>query len=195
MITVYASAMSRSRRVLWACEEAEAPYEIVELAWPPSAQPGYLAINPAGTVPAMRDGDLTLSESLAICEYVARRHKPELILEPGEAGYWRYLELCQFGEATLQPTLAWTRRFGPLAQAAVDHAREAFAIRVEAVGKALADGRAWLMGERFTLADISVGFPLIVAPGLELADLIPAEVMAYRKRLGGRPACQRAYAR
>lgn len=195
MITVYASGMSRSRRVLWTCEEADAPYEIEELAWPPAARPGYLEVNPAGTVPAIRDGDLVLTESLAICEYVARRHRPDLIREAGDPDYWRYLELCQFGEATLQPALAWTRRFGPFAPEALAHAREAFRLRIGVVDRALADERDWLLGERFTLADISVGFPVILAPGLELADLMPPRVAAYRKRLRDRPACRRAYAR
>ena len=195
MITLYASGMSRSRRALWVLEEAAAPYEVIELAWPPAGNPGYLEVNPAGTVPAIRDGELTLTESLAICEYVARKHRLDLILEPAAPDYWRYLELMQFGEATLQPTLAWARRFGHFAKAAMDHAREAFALRIGVVDKALADGREWLMGDRFTCADISVGFPLIMAAGVGLGDLVPKAVADYRDRLQARPACQRAYAR
>lgn len=195
MIRVYASGMSRSRRVLWALEEAGAPYEVIELAWPPASNPGYLEVNPAGTVPAIQEGDLTLTESLAICEYVARKHRPELILGPDEPGYWRYLELLQFGEGTLQPTLAWARRFGHFAKAAMDHAREAFALRIGVVEKALADGREWLTPDRFTCADISVGFPVISAAAVGLGDLVPASVDDYRKRLQARAACERAYAR
>jgi len=195
MITVYGSGMSRSRRVLWACEEAGAPYEVVELRWPPASSPGYLEINPAGTVPAIRDGDLVLTESLAICEYVARKRRQDLIFEPGDPGYWRYLELALFGEATLQPTLAWARRFGHFAAAAMDHARQAFALRCGVIDKALADGRDWLMGNRFTCADISVGFSLLAAPGVGLGDLIPPGVAAYAARLQDRPACRRAYGR
>jgi glutathione S-transferase len=195
MITVFASGMSRSRRALWVCEEAGAPYEVVELAWPPRDNPGYLEVSPAGVVPAIQDGAVTLSESLAICEYVARKHRPELILEPSEADYWTYQQWLQFGEGTLQPALAWTRRFGPLAEQAMADARDAFAIRIGAVEKALSDGREWIVPGRFTCADISMGFPVILAPGLGLADLMPAGVKAYRSRLRARPACQRAYAR
>ena len=195
MIRIYASGMSRSRRALWVCEEAGAPYEVVELAWPPRDDPDYLRVSPSGVVPAIQDGELTLTESLAICEYVARKHRPELILEPADPDYWTYLQWLHFGEGTLQPALAWTRRFGPLAKQAMIDARDAFAIRVAAVDQALGDGREWIAAGRFTCADISLGFPLIFAPGLGLADLIPPAAMAYRKRLKARPACQRAYAR
>src|SRR5437879_4550609 len=114
MIKVYASGAARSQRVKWACEEVGAPYEVIELEWPPAKNPGYLAINPAGAVPAIVDGDVRLTESLAICEYVGRKYGDgDLVVEAGEAGYYEYLELAQFGEATLQPALAWARRFGP----------------------------------------------------------------------------------
>jgi len=61
MIKVYASGAARSQRVIWACQEVGAPYEVVELEWPPARNPGYLEINPAGTVPAVVDGAVTLT--------------------------------------------------------------------------------------------------------------------------------------
>jgi glutathione S-transferase len=195
VITVYASEMSRSRRVLWVCEEAAAPYTVVELAWPPRQHPDFLKINPAGTVPAIADGDLVLTESLAICEYVARRHRPELVVEPDRPDYWTYLQWLQFGEGTLQPPVAWARRYGPLSPDAMQSARDAFAIRAGALDQALADGREWIAAGRFTIADISLGFPLILAPAMGLKDLMPPGVQAYRDRLRARPACRRAYGR
>src|SRR5256885_1580982 len=93
MIKVYASGAARSQRGKWACEEVGAPYEVVELEWPPMANPGYLEINPAGTVPAIVDGGVTLTESLAICEYVSRTYgEGRLVVDPGDPGYWEYLE-------------------------------------------------------------------------------------------------------
>jgi glutathione S-transferase len=65
MIKLYASGTARSRRVQWACEEVGAPYERVELKWPSAENPGYLEINPAGTVPAIVDGDVRLTDSVA----------------------------------------------------------------------------------------------------------------------------------
>lgn len=193
MIRVYASGFSRSRRALWVLEEAAAPYEVVELEWPPKSNPEFLAINPAGTVPTIADGDLVLSESLAICDYVARKHRPDLLVQPDEPGYYAFLELLLFCESTLGVTLGWARRFGPLAPQAMADARDSFALRVDALARRLDDGREWITAGRFTVADISAGFPLILAPGVGLGDLIPPGVAAYVERLKARPANRRAY--
>ena len=195
MITVYASGDSRSRRVLWALEEVGAPYEVVELQFPPKVHhPEYRAISPACAVPAITDGDLTLIESLAICEYVSRKHGGRLTVEPDEPGYYDYLQVLQFGDATLAPPCAWARRFGRLHPNALADARETFALRVGVVQRRLADGRDFLAAERLTLADMSVGFVLGLAEMVGLGDLIPAEVAAYGERLRSRPAYHRAYA-
>ena len=81
MIKVYASGAARSRRVLWALEEAGLPYEVVTVAFPPRLrEPQYVEVNPAAAVPAIRDGEMFLIESLAICEYLARRGRPDLVV-------------------------------------------------------------------------------------------------------------------
>jgi len=195
MIKVYASGAARSQRVKWACEEVGAPYEVVELDWPPMANPGYLEINPAGTVPAIVDGDVTLTESLAICEYVSRTYgEARLVVEPGAAGYWEYLELAQFGEGTLQPTLAWARRFGPYSTEIADHAREAWVTRLAFLERALADGREFATAGRLTVADITIGFTLSAASHIgRMGELLPPVVADYRDRLRARPAYRRAY--
>lgn len=111
MIKVYASGGARSRRVIWALEEAGAPYEVVALQFPPRVHhPEYLKINPTGAIPAISDGGMSLTESLAICEYVARKHGSDLIVAPEHPEYYNYLQLVYFGEATLAPPLSWARR-------------------------------------------------------------------------------------
>ena len=73
MATLYHVPTSRSLRVLWAVEEMGAKIEVKSLGAQPRLQePEYLAINPAGTLPALIDGDRAIYESLAICEYLAR---------------------------------------------------------------------------------------------------------------------------
>jgi glutathione S-transferase len=195
MIKVYASGAARSQRVKWACEEVGAPYEVVEIGWPPANSPGYLQINPAGTVPAIVDGDVTLTESLAICEYVSRTYgKGELVVEPGRPGYYEYLELAQFGEATLQPALAWARRFGPYSKEIADHAQDAWVRRLGLVERALADGREFVTAGLLTVADLSIGFTLSLANFIRgMAEFVPPTVAAYRDRLRARPAYRRAY--
>ena len=194
MIKVYACGEARSRRVLWALEEVGAPYEVVELTFPPKVHhPEFLAISPSGTVPAIEDGEVRLTESLAICDYVSRRYGGDLTVAPDEPGYLDYLQLLYFGEATLMPPLAWFRRFGRLAEAAAADARDTFAIRLTTVERALADGREYLAAGRFTLADISVGFALTLSTFYGLQDLLPPSVVAYRARLQARPAYRRSY--
>jgi glutathione S-transferase len=81
MATLYHVPTSRSLRVLWTLEEIGATVEVKSLGVRPRLQePEYLAINPAGTLPALIDGDRAIYESLAICEYLAARHGSDLIV-------------------------------------------------------------------------------------------------------------------
>ncbi|XP_066364902.1 probable glutathione S-transferase GSTF2 [Miscanthus floridulus] len=70
-------------RCVLALEEAGAEYQIVpiDFATAEHKSPDHLARNPFGQVPAFQDGDLHLWESRAICKYVARKHKPNLLRE------------------------------------------------------------------------------------------------------------------
>lgn len=195
MIKVYASGGARSRRVLWTCEEIGAPYEVVSLRFPPRLHhPEFLQISPAGAVPAMEDGEVRLIESLAICEYVCRKHGGDLVVEADEPGYWDYLQFLQFGEATLAPPLGWARRLGPYSDKVLAEARETFAIRLKVIERALEDGREFLAAGRLTLADVSVGYALGLSELTGLNELIPPIVLAYQDGLKARPAYQRAYA-
>jgi glutathione S-transferase len=193
MLKIYASNTARSQRVIWACEEVGAAYEVVEVSWPPAGHPDFLAVNPAGTIPVLEDGPVRLIESLAICEYVSRTHGGDLTIDPGDPDYYDYLQLAQFGEATLQPPVAWARRFGPMATQALDHARRSFATRLTVIEQRLADGREFLTAGRFTLADLSLGFVVTTARDVGLGDLLTPNVIAYRDRLHARPAFRRAY--
>jgi glutathione S-transferase len=83
MMKLYWAPRSRSFSALWLMEETGQPYERVLTDITTGAQktPEYLAINPMGKVPALRDGDATLAEAAAICAYVAERY-PEAKLAP-----------------------------------------------------------------------------------------------------------------
>jgi glutathione S-transferase len=194
MIKVYAFGNSRSRRVLWALEEIGAAYEKIELpSWPPGSNADYLSINPAGTVPAIEDGDVRLTESLVICEYLGRTYGGGLVVEPQEADVLRYQELMHFGEATLMPPLTWTRRFGRLSPDAMTECRQAFASRLQVLEQALADERPFLAAGRLTVADLSVGFALRLSKLFGLGSLLPPKTANYLAGLEARPAFQRAY--
>src|SRR5271154_3236421 len=93
----YTNPMSRGRIVRWMLEEVGAPYrtEILDYATTMKA-PDYLAVNPMGKVPAIRHGDIVVTEGAAICAYLADAF-PQAGLAPkaGEQGpYHRWMFFC-----------------------------------------------------------------------------------------------------
>jgi glutathione S-transferase len=200
MIQLWHCADARSFRALWALEELRLPYELKLLPFPPRVrQPDYLEINPLGTIPFLVDGDTRMSESAAITQYLATRDGPtSLGIQPGEAEYGAWLNWLHFGEATLtfpQTLVLRYRVFEPgRAEAAADDYERWFLNRLRALDRALADGRDWLCAGRFTAADISVGYALLLARNLKLESQFPAAVAAYWQRLKGLESFGRAKA-
>ena len=75
MITLYHCVDARSFRALWALEEVGVPYELKILPFPPRYfAREYLEVNPLGTIPFMIDGETRMTESAAICQYLADRY-------------------------------------------------------------------------------------------------------------------------
>ena len=107
MATLYHVPTSRSLRVLWTLEEIGATVEVKSLgARPRLKEPEYLAINPAGTLPALIDGDRAIYESLAICEYLAAQHGSALVVAPDEPERPEFVQWLLYGEATLQAPIS-----------------------------------------------------------------------------------------
>jgi glutathione S-transferase len=193
MMTLHHCFNARSFRPLWALEELRLDYDLKMLPFPPRALArDYLKINPLGTIPAFFDDELRMTESAAICQYLADRHgRGTLSVAPEEPAYGAYLNWLHFGEATLtfpQTLVLRYRRFEPaerrLPQAADDYARW-FHARVRAIEPALE--RDFICAGRFTAADISVGYAFMLARQAGLYDdLIPA-ARAYWSRLEARP--------
>jgi glutathione S-transferase len=188
---------TRSFRVLWALEELGLPYELHLLPFPPRVRaPEYLQINPLGTVPAMRDGETFMTESAAILQYLAARHGSNDLLVPvNEPAYGAWLNWLHFGEATLTFPQTIVLRYrqlepGRLEPAADDYARW-FLSRLRHVDRAL-QSSAWLCAGRFTAADISVGYALLLADYLKLSDRFTAACSEYWLRLKSRQAFQAA---
>jgi glutathione S-transferase len=199
MISLYHCVAARSFRPLWALEELGLPYRLHMLPFPPRVHGRqYLAVNPLGTVPAFFDGDTSMTESAAICQYLASRHGPTtLAVDAAEADFGAYLNYLHFGEATLTFPLTLVLRYGRfepaerrLPQAAVDYQRW-FLARLRTLDTLLAR-QDYLCAGRFTMADISVGYALLLADIMGLAGEFPANVQAYLARLKARPALQQA---
>ena len=90
---LYHCMSARSFRPLWMLEELGLPYELKMLPFPPRVKaPTYLEINPLGTIPAFFDGTTRMTESAAICHFLAARHSPgRLNVETDEPGFGAYL--------------------------------------------------------------------------------------------------------
>lgn len=191
---------SRSFRVLWALEELELPYGLELMRFPPRVfVEGYRDVNPLGTVPAVLvDGQL-MTESAAIPHYLATRFGPsDLAVAPHEPGYAAYLNFLHMGEATLTFPQTIHLRYTMLepperrvAQAAEDYAQW-FGSRLRNAERML-DGDYAAAG-RFTMADISVGYAVMLAQSIGLEAQVTPGMAAYLDRLSQRPAFQRAKA-
>jgi glutathione S-transferase len=201
MITLHHCVSARSFRPLWTLEELGVPYELRMLPFPPRVHAReYLQENPLGTIPLMVDGDTRMTESAAICQYLCVRHAPTpLQVEPTEPDFGAYLNYLHFGEATLtfpQTLVLRYSRFEPeerrQPQVAQDYAKW-FLARLRGPEARLA-GREHLAADRFTAADVSVGYALMLAEFLDLVPQFPPNVRAYWERLKAREGFRRALA-
>ncbi|SDZ70718.1 Glutathione S-transferase [Variovorax sp. YR266] len=199
MITLYHCVSARSFRPLWMLEELETPYELVMLPFPPRVlQRSFLELNPLGTVPLMVDGATRMTESSAICEYLCAKAAPtRLQIDHAEPDFGTYLNLLHFGEATLtfpQTLVLRYSRFEPedrrQPSVADDYAKW-FLARLRTLEPLLA-AREYLCGDRFTAADVSVGYALLLAQHLGLATRFTPAVAAYWRRLQRRDGYLRA---
>ena len=205
MITLYHCMSARSFRPLWMLEELGLPYELKMLPFPPRVfDKGYLDINPLGTVPALIDGAARMTESAAICQYLATRPGAEgrdapLDVAANDPGYAAYLNYLHFGEATLtfpQTLLLRYAHFEPeerrSAQVVEDYTKW-FLARLRTL-EPLLERQHYLAAQRFTAADVSVGYALLLARHLGLAPRFTPAVQAYWERLQARAGFQRAMA-
>jgi len=199
MVTLYHCVSARSFRPLWLLEELGLPYQLKMLPFPPRALAReFLLENPLGTVPLLVDGDTRMTESAAICQYLAARHSPgALDVAVNHPAYGSYLNWLHMSDATLtfpQTLVLRYTHFEPEGrkqpQVAHDYARW-FLARVRAVDAAL-QAQEFLCAGRFTAADVSVAYALMLAGHLGLTDQLPPAVQAYWERLQQRPAFQRA---
>jgi glutathione S-transferase len=198
---LYTCARSRGLRATWAAEEAGVDIDLRILPFPPRhLAPEFMELNPLGTVPLLVDGDAQLTESCAIAHYLATRDGyTQLAIAPGEPDYAAYCDYTYHADATITFPQTVYMRFAifekdkGLAEAGHAYAKW-FHKRLVKVEQRLAD-REFLCADRFTVADICVGYALILAESVGLDDGVPESLKDYRARLTARPAYQRAFAR
>lgn len=199
MITLYGEG--RGFRVVWLMEEMGLPYRLrdVDLLAGVQDDAEFLAVNPAGYIPALVDGEATMVESIAIMEYLIARYGPTplapVATDPAFPAYQQFLHL---GEAGLMMPLYMTRLSRVLAPEGERNdwtAREGLEIfrsRLALVTRQLARA-PYLAGETFTAADISVAYTLVWAKRCQLVDFGEAE-LAYIARTTARESYERAMA-
>ncbi|QSN64915.1 glutathione S-transferase family protein [Caballeronia sp. M1242] len=199
MITLHHCVSARSFRPLWALEEIGLPYELKMLPFPPRMLArAFMDVNPLGTVPAFADDALFMTESAAVCQYLAARYSPGVLdVSVHEADFGRYLNFLHFGEATLtfpQTLVLRYTHFEPperrQPQVAEDYARW-FHARLRALAPLL-ERQDFLCAGRFTAADISVGYALMLAEHLDLSARFAEPVARYWARLRERDGFIRA---
>jgi len=197
MITVFGEG--RGFRVVWLLEEMGLAYRLrpVDLLAGVEEDAEFLAINPAGFIPAIQDGDVTMVESIAIMEYLMARYGPTpLAPDPQDPAFPAYQQFLHLGEAGLAASIYFVvgaRNFGPEAERhnwSAGQALEVFETRLTLVTRQLARS-TWLAGDTFTAADISVTYALELAQRAGGVTLGAAE-QAYVNRTSGRDAYKRA---
>lgn len=198
-LKLYHCALSRSIRPLWTLEEMGLEYDLQVMPFPPRLlHSGYTDINPVGTVPYFTDGDIEMTESAGISQYLVDAYGPtELAVLATEKAYADYLNWIHRSDATLTFPLTLVLRYTQLEpeerrvkQVADDYTTWFFS-RLRTVERAT-ENHDFLCADRFTIADICVGFSLYLAEALGLRNGFKPNTEAYYARLRERPAFQKA---
>lgn len=198
-LTLYHCPGARSMRALWTLEELGLEYELVTLPFPPRyLKRDYLEVNPLGTVPCLVDGEVRMTESAGICQYLVDTHGPTpLAVAVGDPDYGDYLNWLHRSDATLTFPLTLVLRYTQLEpeetrnpQVASDY-RKWFLGRMRCVEEATAD-REYLCAGRFTIADVCVAYAIHLAQSLGIDEVFTPNVEHYWKGIVTRPAYRRA---
>ncbi len=180
-------------------EELALTYDLRMLAFPPRAHDkSFLDLNPRGTVPLFIDGETRMTESAAICEYLALRHSPGVLsIAANESDFGDYLNYLHMSDATLtfpQTLVLRYSRFEPaerLQPQVADDYSKWFLSRLRTLEPHLA-AHDFLCAGRLTAADVAVGYALMLAELLGLHERFTPAVAQYWQRLQTRDGFVRA---
>ncbi|MGD9805333.1 MAG: glutathione S-transferase family protein [Hyphomicrobiaceae bacterium] len=196
MLTIYGVYRSRATRNLWLAKELGIPFKHVPVTQPYRAHAApvhcrsadFLKINPNGHVPSIDDDGLILHESLAINLYLAKKHggplAPANVAEDGQMMMWSIWAITEVEGRALE-----VMRDPKGATAALEALKGPFAVLNEALAKS-----GYLVGDRFTVADINVAECVRYASGAQhLFDAAP-NVKAWLAACQARPAFKEMWA-
>lgn len=187
---LYWCPQSRAITALWMMEETGIPYEreVIDIRSGAQAKPEYAAVNPMMKVPALEDGPVKVAESGAILAYVAER-VPEAQLAPpvGDEKRGDYLRWLFFGPMI---EAAITQKVTNLEMASSTAGWGSYERVVDVLEAGVKD-KPWLLGDRFSAADVMIGSNLNFGMMFKLIEPRPA-FAAYVERCAARPAFQRS---
>jgi glutathione S-transferase len=197
MIRIHHVAQSRSFRILWFCHEAGLPHEVITHSFFDKSlrSPEFLALSPAGRVPAVELDGQVMFESGAILEYLAETRAPSLHRPPGHADRIAYLEWLHFAETIAVSLAILTQHHIVLRE---DHMRSPTVMRLEAkrLEKSLLAAARARRGEGvcgdFSAADVALGYGALIGQRF-VASEDPA-LTGWLADLRARPGFQAAMA-
>lgn len=190
-IVLYHHPWSRAANVVWMLEELEQPYELrfVDIQTGEQSGDAHLERNRMAKVPVLVDGDAQVSEAAAVGVYLADRYAlGQLAPALDDPARGAYLRWCFFAPSVVEPgcmarAANWEFRAG---QAGFGTWENMIATLEDGIGEG-----PWLLGERFTMADVILGGTLAWMLDFNMMDKRPA-LVAYVDRLNQRPARVRA---
>ena len=199
MIKIFHAPGSRSVRIIWLLEELGLDYEL-EVLKRGEVNESFIEASPFSKLPTIIDGDVVMSESVAIVQYILQKYGNGR-LEPDHNSnqYAEYLQWLNFGESVLiDPivSILINKVFRPEEhrhEYSVQSAEKSFAKMIKTLNSIM-EGRTYIMGDDFTAADIINGYTLRLADNLQLLPGEPGteNVVNYFKSLANRDAYQKA---
>lgn len=193
-VVLYHHPFTRAAGVVWMLEELGVPYELAFVDVMSGAQqsPEHLARNPMGKLPVIVDGEATVFEAAAIGLYLADRYGLGTLapaLEDPARG--TYLQWSFYGSAVVEPgcmahSANWPCKPGQVGWGSYER-------MISTLVGAVSPG-PWLLGDRFTMADVILGGTLRWMLQFKMIDAAP-ELVSYVGRLNERPALQAADAK
>ena len=192
-IKIYSCAGSRGMRPIWTAEEMGLDYELEMMPFPPRfLHKEFMDINILGTVPYMIDGEVHMTESVAMSQYMVDKYGPsDLKVSSNEEDYGNYLNWLSHSDATLTfpqtVFLRYTFQEIGVADEAADGYRRWFIARLKLLEKSL-NSREYLCSNRFTIADICVSYALFLAKSLGIDEAFKPNITRWTDMLFERDA-------
>ncbi len=185
---------SRAFRIVWMLEELGEPYERVRVDFRSGEmqnEPEFRSASPMGKVPAIIDGNTKLWDSGAICLYLADKYpQAGLGVASDDPDRGRFVQWLMFTNAVIEP--AMLEKFLEMPAKPTTYGHGGFEAMLDVLEAGLEPG-PWVMGERFTAADVLLGSSVDVLDKFKLLPDRP-KLKAYAERCRARPALQKALA-